>query len=48
MTGRRERPRIAAALASGLAAVILVAMLVGAALAGSGDCPASGSPRTQR
>jgi hypothetical protein len=48
MTAWRERPRVAAAPAAGLTAVILVAMLVVAALAGSGDRPPSGPPRTQR
>jgi hypothetical protein len=47
MTGWRERPRVIAALAAGLVAIVVVAMLAGAALAG-GDCPAGGPPRTQR
>jgi hypothetical protein len=48
MTGWRERPRVAVVLAVGLVAIVVVSMLVGAALAGTGDCPPGGSPRTQR
>jgi hypothetical protein len=49
MTTWRDRPRVTAALATGLVAIVVVAMLVGGALAGSGDCPADGGPpRTQR
>jgi hypothetical protein len=47
MTGWRERPRVVAAFAAGLVAIVVVAMLAGAALAGTGDCPA-GPQRTQR
>jgi hypothetical protein len=50
MTTRRERPRIAVAPAAAPMAIGVVAMLVGVALAGAGDCPPAGdrSPRTQR
>jgi hypothetical protein len=47
MTDWRERPRVVAALAVGLVAIIIVAMFAGAALAGSADCPAGSPPRTQ-
>jgi hypothetical protein len=50
MTIWRRRPRIAAALAALPMASVVVAMLVGAVLAGDGDGPSAddGSPRTQR
>jgi hypothetical protein len=48
MTTRRRRPRIAAALAVLPMASVVVAMLVGAILAGDGPSADDGSPRTQR
>jgi hypothetical protein len=50
MTTWRDRPRVTGALTAGLVAIVVVAMLVGGALASGGDCPADGGgpPRTQR
>jgi hypothetical protein len=42
MTARRQRSRLAAALADTLGATVVVAMLGGVAPAGDGDCPSAG------
>ena len=49
-TAWRERPRVAVAFVAGLVEIVVVAGLVGAALAGNGDCPTGDGapPRTQR
>jgi hypothetical protein len=51
MTAWRERPRVLIASAVAMVAIVDVAMLVGVAPAGDGDCPEAGGggpSRTQR
>jgi hypothetical protein len=48
MTAWRQRPRVAAAPAAALMAVVVVAMLVGVVLAGDGDCSSAGDGAPSR